>query len=131
LDVTSRESRTMLRFVLLEHDHPELHWDFMLERGDVLLTWRLDRIPTEACEIAATSLPDHRVAYLDYEGPVSGNRGSVQRVDRGGFEWLASKDDVVSVCLNGSRLQGTARLRKVSADGSPDESAWRMIWQPH
>ena len=121
----------MSRFVLLEHDHPELHWDFMLERGEALLTWRLDRIPDEAGEIAATSLPDHRVAYLDYEGPVSDNRGSVQRVDRGDFEWLASEDGIVSVRLNGSRLQGTARLRKFSADGSPDESVWRMIWQPH
>ena len=120
----------MSRFVLLEHDHPELHWDFMLERDDVLLTWRLDRIPDRAGEIAATSLPDHRLAYLDYEGPVSGGRGSVQRVDRGDFEFLVSEDGIVSVRLNGSRLQGTARLRKLSADGSPDESAWRMIWQP-
>ncbi|MFT5324590.1 MAG: hypothetical protein ACI8P0_002454 [Planctomycetaceae bacterium] len=121
----------MPRFVLLEHDHPELHWDFMLERGEALLAWRLDRIPTAACEIAAVSLPDHRVAYLDYEGPVSSNRGSVQRVDRGDFEWLVSEADIVAVRLSGSRLEGTARLRKLSADGSPDESAWRMIWQPH
>lgn len=120
----------MPQFVLLEHDHPELHWDFMLERGDALLTWRLDRIPAEAGEIAATSLPDHRIAYLDYEGPVSGNRGTVQRIDRGDFELLSSDRDSLSVCLDGSRLQGTVRLQKVSPDGSPGESAWRMIWQP-
>lgn len=120
----------MPQFVLLEHDHPELHWDFMLESDDVLLTWRLDCIPDKAGEIAALSLPDHRMAYLDYEGPISGNRGSVLRVDRGNFEWLVSEDDIVSVRLNGSRLQGAARLQKVSADGSPDEPDWRMIWQP-
>jgi len=121
----------MSRFVLLEHDHPELHWDFMLERGEALLTWRLDRIPDKASEIAAVSLPVHRIAYLDYEGLVSDNRGSVVRVDRGDFEFLESEPGIVSVRLNGSRLQGIARLRKLSADGSPDESAWRMIWQPH
>lgn len=120
----------MPQFVLLEHDYPEFHWDFMLERGDTLLTWRLDRVPDEAGEIMATSLPDHRAAYLDYEGPVSGNRGSVQRVDRGDFELLAPDDGSLSVRLNGTRLQGTARLRKISPEGSPDESAWRMIWQP-
>ena len=26
------------RFVILEHDYPELHWDFMLEAGAVLKT---------------------------------------------------------------------------------------------
>ncbi len=120
----------MPQFVLLEHDHPELHWDFMLESGDVLLTWRLDQVPEEAAEITATSLPDHRVAYLDYEGAVSGDRGTVQRVDRGDFEWLVSDADSVAVRLSGSRLEGTARLRKLSADGSRDESVWRMIWWP-
>jgi hypothetical protein len=121
----------MPRFVLLEHDHPALHWDFMLESGDVLLTWRLDRVPDEAGEITATSLPDHRVAYLDYEGPVSGDRGTVARIDRGTFEFIQSADTNITAQLNGSRLQGIARLRKLSADGSPDQSAWRMIWQPH
>jgi hypothetical protein len=120
----------MPQFVLLEHDHPMHHWDFMLESGDVLLTWRLDRIPAEACEFDAVALPDHRKAYLDYEGPVSGDRGSVVRVDHGTFKLLASEDRSMTARLSGMRLQGTAQLRKVSADGSPDQSMWRMIWQP-
>lgn len=120
----------MPQFVLLEHDHPELHWDFMLESGEVLLTWRLDRIPTKAAEFDAVALPDHRTAYLDYEGPVSGDRGSVVRVDRGMFELIAAEDGSLTARLSGKCLHGTARLRKVSAVGSPDESMWRMIWQP-
>ena len=47
----------MPQFVLLEHDHPELHWDFMLESGDALLTWRLDRIPAEGCEFDVIGFP--------------------------------------------------------------------------
>src|SRR5437879_2020084 len=31
----------MRRFVILEHDHPQLHWDLMLEAGPALRTWRL------------------------------------------------------------------------------------------
>lgn len=120
----------MPQFVLLEHDHPELHWDFMLESGGVLRTWRLDRIPDEAGEIAAASLPDHRIAYLDYEGPVSGNRGTVARIDRGNYELLESDEVTISVQLVGDQLQGIARLLKITPDGSPDDSAWRMIWQP-
>lgn len=120
----------MPQFVLLEHDHPELHWDFMLERDDVLLTWRLDCIPNDAAEIAAVSLPDHRAAYLDYEGPVSGDRGSVSRIDRGYYERLEFEDAKVRVRLQGDRLNGTAQLLKIPADGSLGSSAWRMIWQP-
>jgi hypothetical protein len=120
----------MPQFVLLEHDHPELHWDFMLESGDVLLTWRLDRIPAEGCEFDVIGLPDHRKVYLDYEGPVSGNRGSVVRIDRGEFEFVESPDDSLEARLMGPRLRGTARLQKKTSNGSPDESMWRMIWQP-
>lgn len=77
----------MPRFVLLEHDHPELHWDFMLEHEGVLKTWRLARLPSRAGEtIAATQLGDHRAAYLDYEGPVSGGRGEVKRCAAGTYE---------------------------------------------
>lgn len=120
----------MPQFVLLKHDHPELHWDFMLERGQALLTWRLDRIPGGTGEIAAKSLPDHRRAYLDYEGPVSGDRGSVVRIDRGDVEFLTSTPDALTVRLEGSRLRGTVSLVKLSSDSSTDQSAWRMIWQP-
>lgn len=120
----------MPRFVLLEHDHPALHWDFMLESDNGLLTWRLDQVPSEVGEFDALALPDHRKAYLDYEGPVSGNRGTVVRIDRGTFELQTSEDEILVVRLDGRRLQGTAQLRKVSVDGSTDESAWRMIWQP-
>jgi hypothetical protein len=127
----------MPRFVLLEHDHPTLHWDFMLESGEVLLTWRLDQIPGTAdnvasgtVEIAAQALPDHRKDYLDYEGPVSRDRGSVIRIDRGSYELLASSASEMIVRLNGDRVCGEARLLQVSPQGSPDESTWRMIWQP-
>lgn len=98
----------MPRFVLLEHDHPVRHWDFMLECGTVLRTWRLDRIPDVADEISAEPLPDHRLAYLDYEGPVRGDRGSVQRVDRGDFELIRDDEDSIEVVIRGERLQGRA-----------------------
>ena len=66
----------MPRFVVLRHDGPQgLHWDFMLEMGQGLATWALNREPDAAGPIPAEALPEHRLAYLDYEGSLSGDRG--------------------------------------------------------
>ena len=112
----------MPRFVVLEHDHPTLHWDFMLEWGTSLRTWRLDRIPAEAATLNAVALPDHRLVYLDYEGPVTRNRGSVARVASGTFEVLSGTSDSLTVRLSGELLSGVAIV--TSADSGSFE------WQP-
>ena len=96
----------MPRFVVLEHNHPALHWDFMLEAGDVLRTWRLLAPPGPGRSCPAELLPDHRTIYLDYEGPVSGNRGSVKRWDAGTFEWEVEAADRLVVRLAGQRING-------------------------
>ncbi len=78
----------MSRFVILRHELPGperggVHWDFMLEQGTVLRTWALALEPNSATQIAADALVDHRLAYLDYEGPISGDRGQVTQWDIG------------------------------------------------
>ena len=55
----------------------------MLEQGEKLRTWRLATPPDAAGPIDAEPLADHRVAYLDYEGPVSGGRGEVRMLGSG------------------------------------------------
>ena len=96
----------MPRFVVLRHQTPPgyrqgLHWDLMLEEGERLLTWALERPPEEGAVIAATKLPDHRLAYLDYEGPIGGERGEVTQDDRGEFAWLSQSDTRCEALLNG------------------------------
>ncbi|HEV2971076.1 MAG TPA: DNA polymerase ligase N-terminal domain-containing protein [Pirellulales bacterium] len=66
-----------------------VHWDLMLESGAALRTWALAAEPASDILIAAEQLPDHRLAYLDYEGPISGDRGTVIRWDAGHFELLS------------------------------------------
>src|SRR5262249_43670158 len=100
----------MPRFVVLEHDWPELHWDFMLEAGEVLRTWRLAVPPQRGATVLATASFDHRRTYLDYEGPVNGNRGQVVRWDAGTFTWIENEGGHVVVRLGGQRLQGTVAL---------------------
>jgi hypothetical protein len=110
----------MPRFVILEHDHPVLHWDLMLEAGDVLQTWRL-AAPPQAQAIEATALGDHRRMYLDYEGPVSGARGTVRRWDAGLFdEEAGSTPEARLFHFHGARLQGCWRLART------DGSLWRF-----
>ncbi len=118
----------MPRFVILEHDYPERHWDFMLEWGDVLRTWRLAAPPQEGQSVAASATFDHRPLYLDYEGPVGGNRGTVQCWDRGTFQWAppdgGGSEDEISVVLEGERLQGRAVLSRQGAE------EWNFTWEP-
>jgi hypothetical protein len=94
------------RYVVLEHDHPVLHWDLMLEAGKVLRTWRLAAPPEARAVVAAEPSFDHRLAYLDYEGPVSGDRGQVRAWDRGTFAWLHREETGIAVRLEGVRLRG-------------------------
>ena len=78
------------RCVILRHDHPILHWDFLLERDELLESWRLLREPVLDEWIRAEKLPDHRTVYLTYEGPVSGDRGHVSRIVSGSYQALPS-----------------------------------------
>ncbi len=100
----------MPRFVLLEHDHPHLHWDLMLERAGSLRTWRLSAPPAAGQVASAVRIGDHRLAYLAYEGPVSGDRGQVRQWDAGSFELMKDDERLVIIRLAGAKLTGVLRL---------------------
>ncbi len=121
----------MSRFVVLRHDSPAgLHWDFMLEFADVLRTWALQEEPAAERPIAARALADHRLAYLDYEGPVSGERGSVSKWDRGAFEAVEVEDDLVVVRLAGKRLLGLVTLELVADSSGEQGDSWQFRFTP-
>jgi hypothetical protein len=100
----------MPRFAIVEHDHPTTHWDLFLEDGPTLRSWRLLARPVADRVIPAEPTAAHRPAYLDYEGPVSGGRGSVTRFDAGEFVWVADEPGRVIVRLEGRTLAGLAEL---------------------
>ncbi len=101
----------MPRFVILTHDCPTPHWDFLVEAGGVLSAWRLHGEPCAGTDIPAEPNADHRLLYLDYQGPVSGGRGNVTRWDAGYADWVATEPDRVAIDLHGTRLTGRAVLR--------------------
>ena len=98
------------RFVILEHEYRGIHWDFMLEWGTTLRTWALSQPPVREGEILARSLSDHRLKYLDYEGPVSNDRGKVKRWDQGTFQLIIENENRVVVRSQGAKLLGEATL---------------------
>jgi hypothetical protein len=109
------------RFVILEHDHPFPHWDFMLEAEALLRTWRLAEFPAAGRVVAAEAGFDHRPVYLDYEGPVSSGRGTVRRTEQGSYETIADTADELILRLMGSRINGVATLCRVTGE------QWRFL----
>lgn len=108
------------RFVIHIHRGcgPE-HYDLMLEHGPALATWRLSRAPENLADgetIEALRIPDHRLAYLDYEGPVSCGLGNVVAWDAGGYEVPALNESRWEFRLAGRKLQGRFELRRLGGE---------------
>ena len=121
----------MPRYVVLEHTgsssyKPGRHWDLMLEVNERLRTWELGGVPSPGESIRAVPLPDHRLEYLDYEGPVAGNRGAVRQWDAGEYDTLCETAFELKVQLDGQQLQGRLHLRRdlVEVD------AWLVAFEP-
>lgn len=76
----------------------------MLEVDDSLLTWRVLSEPQIGVELQIESSPNHRKAYLDYEGPVSGERGCVSQWDFGRLLHLQVSDEFVAGKLSSTRF---------------------------
>ena len=114
----------VLQFVLLEHiGHPDdpggKHFDLLLEKPKACETWRLAEIPVaEGPSVAASQLPDHRLAWLHkVEGEVSGGRGFARRVDGGSYKSLATSfaGEVRAVLLSGTTLSGVLKMTQTEA----------------
>jgi hypothetical protein len=129
----------MPRFVLLYHECPPgcerpSHWDLMLEVENALRTWALPCLPQDwkaarertaalfpACAVASdesslivTRLADHRTDYLHAEGPLTGNRGEVRRIDAGTYETVSEDSRSWRVMLCGDLIKSEIALRDSS-----------------
>jgi hypothetical protein len=113
------------RFVVLEHEWNGTHWDFMIEDAGRIRTWAIDAPPVTGKDLSARALPDHRLDYLTYEGPVSGGRGSVRRVDAGTFHGLEWGPHRVRGTLAGGQLVGEVVLYCADS-ASPGSSPWKF-----
>ncbi len=124
----------MPRFVLLYHRCPleqekPSHWDWMLEHGQALWTWQLlelpaswrvaladrvvPRMPSKISEtVSIRRLPDHRLAYLDHEGPVSAGRGEVKRCDSGTYQFIRQESGLLVIDMQGTMLRCRVEVKE-------------------
>jgi hypothetical protein len=130
------------------------HCDLMLEAMNALRTWAVAELPyawaataglleevrvarlgasndgrglrfAVANTVAAEELADHRLAYLEYEGPVSGDRGAVIRLDSGTFVSLQESAESWIVELTGHLIRARVTLRHNDANSSH----WELSFQ--
>jgi len=107
----------MKRFVLHKHSgYGPTHWDLMLETHAALATWSLSADPLAGPPLEATQIHDHRKAYLDYSGPVSGERGRVAPQDSGALTVTSCEENLWAFELRGGVLIGRFELRRVAGD---------------
>lgn len=140
----------MPRFVLLYHNCPpgyvrSSHWDVMLETGGELETWALAQLPRawhvahELTKLACPNCPPlsagdtistehlaaHRLAYLDYEGPVSKGRGNVVRIAAGTYASELQHDGCMRIRFDEGPLSSVVTLQRAA----PDENvAWLLTY---
>ena len=107
----SEPSPNDMRWAILRHDVPGEGWhlDLLLARpdSDGLATFRVAAPATAAllgatrpCVLPASRLPDHRRLYLDFEGELSGGRGTVSRLASGSLLWLDSQRPALRATLH-------------------------------
>ncbi len=111
------------RFVVLWHEVPResdrmSHWDVMFETSATgpLETWELLDEPHAGLTTQARRLLDHRREYLEYEGPVSRNRGWVTRWDEGTYTRVKTGPKLRLLLLAGTRLHGLLEIEPASGD---------------
>jgi hypothetical protein len=73
--------------------------------------------------VAAVELAEHRLAYLDLEGSLSGDRGEVQRWERGDYELVDRSLERWECRLEGGHWQGRLVIER---DVSAGPRQWRL-----
>ena len=129
LDAEIGESVFSGRFVLLHHHFPladarKSHWDLMLQQSSNLLTFQIPTLPAAISDcqqkLNVLRLSDHRIRYLDYEGPISGDRGYVDRVASGNFMVEKVPPHDLFFTLDSPSLKASFRMRIPKQDATTD-----------
>ena len=113
----------MPRFVLLEHVWDGTHWDFMLEDGEILRTWAIDAPVVAGRDLRPVPCRIIGESTWNMKVPISGERGTVRRIDEGSYRVEIWSKGLVRARLQGNQLVGDVELREVG-EKSGVGSSW-------
>ena len=94
-------SQASRRYVIVHHAgiaSPHFDLLFEWEPGEPLTSFRCPAWPPSVGDVW-DERPDHRRLYLDYEGPIDGDRGRVARVATGTIRHATLASDPPSLAL--------------------------------
>lgn len=127
-----------LVYVVQKHRASQLHYDFRLEFGGVLLSWAVPKGPSldPSVKRLAMRVEDHPLDYAAFEGviPEGGYGGGTVMVWDNGT-WEAESADVEQALnkgdlkfkLNGKKLRGSWVLVRTRGFGSKADKSWLLI----
>ena len=101
------------KFVIQEHTNTGgIHWDFMLESGDNLQTYRLENSPKDMLikDTIGEKIFDHQLKFLTYQGPVNNGIGSVKIAESGTYRIISKNKKQIELDLKGRVLDGNCTL---------------------
>ena len=111
------------RFVIQKHTAgTDVHWDFMLEWGQTLQTYRLDKAPGEILHTSANAVKifNHSLKFLTYQGPVNKGQGSIRIIEAGTYQIIHQARNRIELNLNGQILKGKFTLTPI------DDNNWQF-----
>jgi bifunctional non-homologous end joining protein LigD len=124
-------------FVVQKHAARQLHYDFRLEMGGVLVSWAVPKGPSAdpAEKRFAAEVEDHPVEYADFEGSIpEGNYGAGYVIvwDRG--VWIPLEDPQQGMVkgkllfeLRGYKMRGVWTLVRMKTKGKDTSKDWLLI----
>ena len=126
-----------LAYVVQKHRASQLHYDFRLELGGVLLSWAVPKGPSldPSVKRLAMQVEDHPVDYAGFEGviPAGYGAGTVMVWDNG--TWSSESADPLQALrqgdlkfsLYGTKLRGSWVLVRTRGFGSKAGKSWLLI----
>jgi hypothetical protein len=102
------------------------HFDLMLEKNGLLTTFELFQLPIPGERFPVRRLPEHRIDYLDYEGPISGDRGHVTQWTAGHYLTAIESENKWILELYSPRLSARIVLLRPTSDNIAEPKTWHL-----
>jgi bifunctional non-homologous end joining protein LigD len=133
-----RDGKEARIYVVQKHRASQLHYDFRLEFGGVLLSWAIPKGPSldPSVKRLAMRVEDHPLEYAGFEGVIPEGEyggGTVMVWDKG--TWNPESDNAVEALhkgdlkftLHGKKLRGSWVLVRTRGFAGRSDKSWLLI----